>query len=81
MEAAAILAKWGRGRLADAEQTYDLYVKDGYFLPQGTMTGEELSRYVNLLREAKWIERAGDPARFADFSLAETANRALAPER
>ncbi len=80
-DAAAVLAKWGRGRLADAEQTYDLYVRDRYFLPQGTMTREELIRYVDLLLEAKWIERAGDPARFVDLSLAEAANRELAPER
>ena len=45
------------------------------------MTREDLIRYVNLLLEAKWIERAGAPERFVDLSLAEQANRELASER
>jgi ABC-type nitrate/sulfonate/bicarbonate transport system substrate-binding protein len=80
-EAAAIILKWGKGRLPDAERTYDLYQRDGYFLPAGTMTREDLIRYINLLLEAKWIERAGAPERFVDLSLAEQANRELALER
>jgi NitT/TauT family transport system substrate-binding protein len=79
--AAATLAKWGKGRLPDAERTYDLYQRDGYFLPKGTMNREDLGRYLDVLLAAKWIDRAGDPDRFADFTIAEEAHRELGPAR
>lgn len=71
-EAAAILAKWGKGRVEDAQMTYDLYRKNKFF-SRGDMTPDDLEGFIALLAKAGYIKGSHDPGRFFDASYLTAA--------
>ena len=72
-EAVAILVKWGKNDQKSVAMTYDVYRNKGYFSSKGDFGRNELSSFVEVLKQLKYIEGSPEPGQFFDASLLAAA--------